>query len=399
MSPSSSTGFDELLHLPPPSTVDTGEVADGKIVFPPWRGAADRAEAPTPAPLPPDERVGFALVGLGRLTLQQLLPAFAQCRKARVTALVSGSPEKLQAVARQYGITACYSYAEMELLAINADVQCVYIVLPNAMPRMFTERAAAAGKHVLCEKPLATSSDDARAMVAACREAGVKLMTAYRIHYQPHNIRARQLVADGSHGRIVAYSATNVQTCAADAADATGQWRHKAALAGGGALPDIGLYCLNTARFISGEEPEEVMAWLHSPEGDPRFAEVEATVSFSLRFPSGFVASCHCSYAGREDKHQRINLERATLDMPDAYSYAGQRLLIGQRLGDDAASTELQLAPANQFAAEIDHMAECILEDREPRTPGEEGLRDQLLMEAIYRSARSGQPVRTGGIF
>jgi predicted dehydrogenase len=395
MSRTNTPGFDELLHLPAPSAVDTGHIEVGKVVFPPWRGAADRAEAPTPAPLPPAERVGFALVGLGRLTLQQLLPAFAQCRKARVTALVSGSPEKLQAVARQYGISACYSYAEMELLAMNADVQCVYIVLPNALHRVFTERAAAAGKHVLCEKPLATSSDDARAMVDACRDAGVKLMTAYRIHYQPHNLRARELVAAGTHGRIVAYSATNVQSSAPNAAE---QWRHKAALAGGGALPDIGLYCLNTARFISGEEPEEVMAWQHSPEGDPRFAGVEATVSFSLRFPSGFVASCHCSYAGREDKHQRIDLERATLDMPEAYSYQGQRLLIGQRMGDDAATTELQLPPANQFAAEIDHMAECILENREPDTPGEEGLCDHLLMEAIYRSARSGQPVRTAGI-
>ncbi|RYX96690.1 MAG: Gfo/Idh/MocA family oxidoreductase [Comamonadaceae bacterium] len=377
----------------PPEPIDTGSVKKGAVKFGPWRGDADKPAGQPPAPLPPEKRVGFAVVGLGRLTLEELLPAFADCKKARVTALVSGTPAKLKAVATQYGIDpgACYSYEQFEQLGDNQNVQAVFIVLPNAMHREFTERAAAIGKHVLCEKPLATSSADARAMVSACERADVRLMTAYRIHYQPHNLRARALVQGGTYGRAISISATNVQTSSPDAAH---QWRHKLDMAGGGALPDIGLYCLNTVRFISGEEPVEVMAWQHSPTGDPRFAEVEATVSFMLRFPSGLVANCHTSYDAREDKHQRIQLNRATIDMPNAYAYEGQRLFIGERHGDDSGNTELTLAPVNQFAAEIDHMAECVIEGKTPDTPGEEGVRDHVLMEAIYESARSGRPVK-----
>lgn len=381
--------------LPGPTPVDTGRVQDGKVVFPPWRGEADSPGAPPPAPLPPAQRTGFAIVGLGRLALEELLPAFAESGQARVTALVSGSPEKMATVARQYGIApeACYSYADFERLRDNPQVQAVYVVLPNAMHREYVERAAAVGKHVLCEKPMATTSADARAMVAACAKAGVRLMVAYRIHYQPHHLRVRQFVKDGTFGRIVAFTAGNVQTVAADA---TLQWRHKRAQSGGGALPDIGLYCLNTVRFITGQEPIEVFAHTYSPPGDPRYADVEETVNFMLRFPSGLVAQCMASYGAREDKWQRLQMEKATLDMPNAYDYQGQRLFVGQRQGEDKANNEVILPRKNQFTAEIDHFAQCVRSGQTPRTPGEEGVRDQVIMEAIYRSAASGQPVKLG---
>jgi predicted dehydrogenase len=306
---------------------------------------------------------------------------------------VSGSPEKMATVARQYGIRpeSCYSYADFDKLRDNPEVKAVYIVLPNGMHREYVERAAAAGKHVLCEKPLANSSADARAMITACDRAGVQLMVAYRIHYQPHNRRVRQFVQEKTFGRLVGYTAVNTQTTALNAAE---QWRHKKALAGGGSLPDIGLYCLNTARFITGQEPVEVYAHVFSPPGDARYAEVEETVNFSLRFPSGLVVQCLASYGAREDKWQRFELETASIDMPSAYEYQGQRLLIGQRQGDTKGQTELTLPPKNQFAAELDHFAECITQNRKSDTPGEEGLRDHLLMEAIYRSAATGQPVK-----
>lgn len=379
-------------RLPGPSTVDTGAVQNGRVVFPPWRGDADQPDTPPPAPLPPAQRVGFAIVGLGRLSLDELLPAFAESTQARPTALVSGSPEKMATVARQYGIPpeSCYSYAEFDRIRDNAAVQAVYIVLPNAMHRSFTERAAAAGKHVLCEKPMATSAADARAMIAACDAAGVKLMIAYRIQYQPHHLRVREFVAKKTFGRLVAFSAGNAQTVHATAAE---QWRHKRALAGGGALPDIGLYCLNTARFVSGQEPVEVFARTYSPPGDPRFAEVEETVDFMLRFPSGLVAQCMATYGAREDKWQRLQMETATIEMPNAYDYQGQRLVVGRRRDADKTQEELVLPRKNQFAAEIDHFAGCVRSGERPRTPGEEGLRDQVLMEAIYESARSGRPV------
>jgi predicted dehydrogenase len=377
---------------PPPTTVDTGTVADGKVAFPEWRGAADKPSTPPPAPTPPAQRVGFAIVGLGRLSLEEILPAFGECGKARPVALVSGTPDKLRAVAKQYGIaeSACYDYAGFDRIQDDPAIQAVYIVLPNGMHREYVERAAAAGKHVLCEKPMATSTGDARAMVDACARAGVRLMVAYRCQYQAHNQRAQAFVRDGTFGRLVGMSAVNVQTTAPDA---TRQWRHKRALSGGGALPDIGLYCLNAARFLTGEEPVEVFATVVSPPGDPRFAEVEETVSFTLRFPSGFIANSFTSYGAREDKHQRLLFAQATVDMPNAYAYTGQRLVVGRRAGSDTVQEEVVLKATNQFAAEIDHFAECVRKNQRPRTPGEEGVQDHVVMDAIYRSAATGRPV------
>ena len=172
------------------------------------------------------------------------------------------------------------------------------------MHREYVERAAAAVKHVLCEMPMATSSVDARAMVAACDKAAVKLMIAYRIQYETYNRRLMSFVREKTFGRLVGMSAVNVQSAGQNGAQ---QWRHKRAMSGGGSLPDIGLYCLNTARALTGEEPSEVFAWTYAPPGDPRFAEVEQTVSFQLRFPSNFIAHCFASYGARDDKHQRLN--------------------------------------------------------------------------------------------
>ncbi|GMA76950.1 hypothetical protein GCM10025880_33670 [Methylorubrum aminovorans] len=224
---------------PAPTKVDTGSVEDGKVKFPNWRATADTPSGPPPAPLPPSERVGFAIVGLGRLSLEELLPAFAECKKARPVALVSGSPEKLKTVARQYGIPekACYDYAGFDRIRDNPEIKAVYIVLPNAMHREFVERAAAAGKHVLCEKPMATSSADARAMVAACENAAVKLMIAYRIQYETYNRRLAKFVREKTFGRVVGMSATNVQTVAENGAE---QWRHKHAMAGAARCPTSG---------------------------------------------------------------------------------------------------------------------------------------------------------------
>ncbi|MFP5077883.1 Gfo/Idh/MocA family protein [Rhizobium sp. YIM 134829] len=378
---------------PAPSDVDVGRVEEGKVKFDAWRSPADTPSPPTPAPLPPEERVGFALVGLGRLTLEQLLPAFSQCMKAKVVALVSGTPEKLKAVAQQYGIdpAACYSYETFDTIKDNPAIEAVYIVLPNAMHREFTERAAAAGKHVLCEKPMSVSSAEARKMVEACERAAVKLMIAYRIQYEGYNLRLAEWTRSNRFGRLVGMSSTNVQTVAEDGEK---QWRHKKAMSGGGALPDIGLYCLNTARFLTGEEPVEIMASVYSPPGDPRFAEVEETMSFTLRFPSNVLVNCLTSYGARDDKHQRLNFATAVADMPNAYSYEGQSLVITSREGESTEKADVSLQAPNQFAAEIDHMASCILDDRRPRTPGEEGVQDHVLMEAIYQAAATGAPVR-----
>ncbi|MCB4821154.1 Gfo/Idh/MocA family protein [Roseicella aerolata] len=374
---------------PPPSPIDVGGVQDGRAAFPPWRGEADPPGEPPPAPLPPEERVGFAIIGLGRISLEQILPAFAQCRLARPAALVSGSPEKARLTARQYGLRpdSVHGYEQFERLREDPAVQAVYIALPNAMHREFTERAAAIGKHVLTEKPMATSSEDCAAMIAACARSNVRLMVAYRCQYEQVNRAAIQAAQSDAVGRLRFLQAANLQSSGPGP-----QWRYSRRLAGGGALPDIGIYCLNAARYLSREEPLEVVAQAYSPPGDERFREVEESMSFTLRFPSGLLAQAQSSYGAYQEKSLRLTGERGSLFLEDAFAYRGQRLHLFYRDGEHGLQRQPQIHPRNQFALELDHMARCIREKRRPHTPGEEGLRDQVIMEAIMRAAESGRP-------
>ena len=199
-----------------------------------------------------------------------------------------------------------------------------------------------------------------------------------------------QALRAGTYGKLLLFSSVNTQTVAPDGYL---QWRQKKAMAGGGSLYDIGLYCLNTARFMTGEEPVELSATTYAPPGDPRFADVEETVSFMLRFPSNVIAHCFASYGGRNDKYQRMNFETAAIDMPNAYQYTGQKLTVNARQGDVTSNDELVLEAKDQFATEIDHMADCVLTGRDPYTPGEEGVQDLRLIEAIYESARTGKAI------
>ena len=193
----------------------------------------------------------------GHLTLNQILPAIVKSERCRITALITGDRAKGQEVARQYGVpeSGVYTYAEYDRIRDNADVQAVYVVLPNALHEEYVTRAAKAGKHVLCEKPMATSSAEARRMVEACKAANRKLMIAYRIQYEPHNRLVRNWTREGKYGRVKVIESYNGQNQAHN-----DQWRHQIKLAGGGSLPDIGLYNLNTTRYILGEEPVEIMA-------------------------------------------------------------------------------------------------------------------------------------------
>ncbi|CAO4175392.1 Gfo/Idh/MocA family protein [Methylorubrum aminovorans] len=379
---------------PAPSVpADTGAVQGGRIVFPNWRDDGDAPPPPPPAPMPPSERVGFAIVGLGRLSLEEILPAFGEAKKARVVALMSGSPDKARLTAAQYGIPAdaIYGYDQWDRLKANPAVKAVYIVTPNGLHRDNVLAAAGAGKHVLCEKPMANSSAEAQEMVEACRKAGVKLMIAYRCQYEPFNREVVRLARSGEFGRVKMVEAFNGQTTGLPE-----QWRLRKALAGGGALPDIGLYCLNGVRALLGEEPVSIQAQIVTPENDPRFKEVEESVAFTMRFPSGVIAQCGTSYGVHESRELRVHTTGGSLDLHNAFAYRGQRLTVAHREGSHVQRDEPVLIHKNQFALELDHMAECILTDRRPRTPGEEGLQDIILMEAIYAAARTGQPVTVG---
>jgi predicted dehydrogenase len=189
-------------------------------------------------------------------------------------------------------------------------------------------------------------------------------------------------------GKLRSIEAVNVQS-----SGTVEQWRFNHALAGGGAMPDIGLYCLNATRYLTGEEPTDVFARTYSPPGDPRWKEIEESISFMLRFPSGVIANCLASYDSFNDKSMTLHFERGTVEMPDAFSYHGQQMYVSRRDGGVAVRTQRRIEPKNQFALEIDHFSDCIRADRQPHTPGQEGVQDQALIAAIYRSAAEGRPV------
>ncbi|MET0244815.1 MAG: Gfo/Idh/MocA family oxidoreductase [Flavitalea sp.] len=356
-----------------------------------WKSDADPASAPTPTPLPEEQRVGYAVVGLGHLSLEEILPALSQCEKSRLVALVSGSPEKLKKVGEQYGITPenRYSYENFDSIKNNKQVEIVYIVLPNGLHKEYVIRTAKAGKHVLCEKPMANTADECREMIAACNSANVKLMIAYRIHYQPHNRFVREQIKKKTFGAVKFIEATNSQSSANK-----DHWRHKKALAGGGALPDIGLYCLNTTRFILGEEPTEVFAYQYSTPGNPLFTEVEEIMSWQMKFPSGIIANCSTNYFVHDSRRYRVMSERGWHDIDNAYAYKGQQLKTSRAEGQLKIQENIVIPENNQFGAEMDYFSDCIITNKRPFSTGEEGLQDHLIMEAIYRSAKDGKPIK-----
>ena len=333
----------------------------------------------------------MAVVGLGHLSLLQILPGFGQAQHVRLAALVSGERDKAMAIAAQYGVkeSSLYDYASFYRLRDNPEVDIVYIVLPNAMHAEFTARAAAAGKHVLCEKPMATSVADAQGMIDACQQAGRKLMIAYRLQYEPHHRALIAAVRGGQHGPLKLIEAVNGQNNADN-----GQWRHTLAMAGGGSLPDVGLYCLNAARYITGEEPVEIRASLTRPKNDNRFKQVEDLCAFSLHFPSGAVANLSSGYSFHESRWLRAHMPDAFMGLSPAFGYADIALETGQAVGQGNALSKLQFPPHNQFAREMDAFALALRAGVEPHTPGEEGLADQKLIAAIYEAAAGGSVVK-----
>ena len=371
--------------------VDQGAVIGQKVTLPSIQADSEQPSSPPPNPDAPPQRIGFAVMGLGRLSLENILPAFASSKHAYLAGLISGDPEKMRTIARQYAIAAesCYSYEDLAKLRNNDAVQVVYVVLPNALHRDAVVQLAQAGKHVLCEKPMATSVDEAREMIDACRRANRKLMIAYRCQYEVNNRELSKRARAGALGEIQLIDAVNTQ----NQGNPT-QWRQVKKLAGGGSLPDVGLYCLNTTRALLGEEPIEVSATIHSPENDVRFKEVESTVSFTLRFASGVIANCASSYSLHANRNFRVFGSKATAEITDAFSYEGQKLTVSQRDGLAEAKTQLNFGVKNQFSLELDHMALCVRNNIIPRTPGEEGLQDQVLMAAIYESARTAKPIK-----
>lgn len=354
----------------------------------PMPEGATLPSAPPPAPRPGS--VGFAIIGLGDYALKQIMPRFAQSERAHIAALVSGNPDKLRQVGEAYGVPpeARYSYEGFAQIAANPAVEAVYIILPTGLHADWAERAFAAGKHVLCEKPMALSAAECERMIAAGRRANRKLMIGYRCHFEPFNRRAMELTGQRALGDLRLIR-TEHSYRLGTATPAT-NWRISRALAGGGPLEDYGLYGLQAALYLSGEMPDRISAAAWRPAGDPRFAEVFAHVAAQAHFPSGAVAQIVTSYDSAGINMVEARGTTAALRMEPATGYGGNTLVVD----DGCAQRALEPGdPEVQFARMLDHLAAAVREGTPIITPGEMGLRDLRLIEAIYASAESGRTV------
>ncbi|HET7745833.1 MAG TPA: Gfo/Idh/MocA family oxidoreductase, partial [Vicinamibacteria bacterium] len=327
----------------------------------------------------------YAIVGVGHIAQVAVIPAFAHARNSALTALVSDDPVKLRTLGRRHGIPGLYSYDQYEECLGSGEVDAVYIALPNSMHREYTERAARAGVHVLCEKPLAVTARDCEAMIRATDKAGVKLMVAYRLHFEEANLEAVRLARDGTLGDVRTFDSTFTMDVV------EGNIRLKADL-GGGPLWDIGIYCINAARYLFRAEPEEVFAW-SANNGERRFREVDEMTSAVLRFPGERLATFTCSFGAADVSSYRVVGTKGDLRVEPAYEYVGP---LAHALTVEGKKKERTFARRDQFAPELLHFSDCVLRGRDPQPGGREGLADVRVIEALLRSARTGRPVRLG---
>jgi len=325
-------------------------------------------------------KTGYAVIGLGRIA-GHFMPGVLGTTNSKITGLVSGHRDKAERIAAQYGVpsSSIYNYENFDEIAHNPAIDAVYVALPNSMHAEFTIRAAKAGKHVLCEKPMSVSVAEAEAMIAACKAANVKLMIAYRCLYEPTNLKAVKLIRDGALGQVQAIESAFGYN------SGPGEWRLNKKLAGGGPLMDVGIYSLNACRYLTGEEPDHFAAFASTIDHDGRFNEVEENVSWTMRFPSGIVASCNTTYGASMEGYYRVHGSKGWLEASPAFNYDGLHLR-----GEFSGTMIDELNPArdpSHFVAEAAHFSRNIQEGSEPRASGEEGLRDMRYITEIYRSA------------
>jgi predicted dehydrogenase len=327
-------------------------------------------------------KIGYCIVGLGRISMDHFMPACRMSQRSQVTALVSGHRDKAERMAAQYNVPSknIYSYENYNEIAGNQDIDAVYIALPNSMHAEYTIRAAKAGKHVLCEKPMATTVKDSQAMIDACKAANKKLMIAYRCQYEPTNLRAIQLIRDGKLGTIQAIESANGFN------EHAGEWRLNRKLAGGGPLMDVGIYSLNACRYLTHEEPTHIEGYASVVDHDGRFDQVEENVSWIMKFPSGAVASCSTTYGAEMPGFFRVHGSKGMIHMEPAFAYQGLHLR-AQIKGEPPMDEPNHQKDPYQFVLEADDFSGCILQNKEPKANGEEGLRDMRWMAEIYKTA------------
>ncbi len=327
-----------------------------------------------------EKRLGVALVGLGYYSTDLLAPALQLTKHCYLAGIVTGTPAKIEPWQRQYGIPDenVYNYHTFEQIANNPSIDVIYIVLPTSMHAEYAIRAANTGKHVWCEKPMARTEAECAAVIKACRDNKVKLSIGYRMQHEPNTQEIIRLGREKVYGKPVSVSAS-----AGYYDGRTDHWKQKKAM-GGGAMYDMGVYALQAARYCTGEEPIAVTAQ-HSTKRPHIYTEVDETTHFQLEFPSGATADCATSL-GQGMNNLKVTYTDGWASLSPFQAYSGIR-------GETSDGTKLNATIPNQQARQMDDDALAIMEDKPVLVPGEEGLRDIKVVEAIYRAAANGKRI------
>jgi len=330
----------------------------------------------------PGRKLGVALCGLGSLSTNQIAPALQKTRFCRLAGIVTGTPSKAAEWQKKYGLSekSIYNYQNMHEMASNPDIDIVYVVTPNSLHMEHTLAAAAAGKHVYCEKPLEISVDRCQRMIDACKKAGKMLGVGYRLQFEPNTLECVRLAREKVLGDVKVIDA-NFGFAIGDPT----QWRLKRALAGGGSLMDVGIYCVQTGRMLAGEEPISVNA-TEVKTDNVKFKEVDETILWQTKYANGVVAQSTCTYNANGLAGFRAATTRGWFGLEPAYFYNGNR-------GKRSDGPEINLPAPDQFATELDDFAESIINKRPTKVPGEMGMQDVKILMAIYESIKKGKPV------
>lgn len=327
--------------------------------------------------------VRYAVVGLGHIAQVAVIPAFGNAkRNSELTALVSDDPQKLKQLSRRYEVPYCYSYREYDQCLREGHIDAVYIALPNSLHCDYAIRAAKAGIHVLCEKPMAVTAQECRRMIQAADKADTKLMVAYRLHFEEANMNTVELARSGKLGNLRLFNSVFTMQVR------EGDIRVEAEL-GGGSLYDIGVYCINAARYIYQANPTQVSASMVKGT-DRRFREVDEMTTAWLEFPGNRLATFVCSFGAADVSAYEVVGTKGHVRMDPAYEYVGE---LEQNIALNGKSRSRRYASRDQFAPELLYFSDCILNDRTPEPSGLEGLIDVAIVEALYRSAKTGRPL------
>lgn len=325
-------------------------------------------------------KLGVALVGLGQYATGQLAPALQETNDCYLAGIVTGSKEKADKWKQKYAIPdkSIYDYNSFDTIKDNADIDIVYVVLPNSMHAEYVLRAAAAGKHVICEKPMALSVEDCDRMIAACKNAGKMLSIGYRLHFEPHNLEMARLGQQQVFGQVTKVNAGFGFVAA------PGIWRLDKKMAGGGPLQDLGIYCVQGACYTLGMEPIAVTAQEGVKHDAEKFKTVEESLTWQLEFPGGIIAEGKASY--NEDYNiLRAEAEKGWFELSPAFDYEG--------LKGKTSDGKMELPNINQQAKQMDDFAQAIKQNRPSPVPGEMGRRDVRIIQAIYEAMNTGKRV------